>query len=213
LCEWRHGVSSAAIALFTSFFAGSSLDDVKTTTDLLLDCLSFLYENLESSCPKKAFCSQFVVQLLATTHLPMIRGFIHVPALDTISLTCSGVKGIVGLCCAVLQHALQLIKSGEIPVSTDLGKGKACTLVRLNKASGKESTAACVFSKQNWGSATQKITIAAGRHSTLQLSNIMELARISLNGVDKKEQASDGLESGDEYDLICKSLYSYHVSH
>ncbi|KIJ10195.1 hypothetical protein PAXINDRAFT_16764 [Paxillus involutus ATCC 200175] len=28
LCEWRHGVGSAAIALFTSFFAGSSEDDI-----------------------------------------------------------------------------------------------------------------------------------------------------------------------------------------
>ncbi|KAF8833663.1 hypothetical protein BDN67DRAFT_985877, partial [Paxillus ammoniavirescens] len=209
LCEWCHGVGSAAIALFTSFFAGSSLDDVKTTTDLLLDHLSFLYEDLDSSCPEKAFRSQFVVQLLATTHLPTIRGFIHIPALDTISLTRSGVKGITGLCCAAVafhffffHQLLSLIESGEIPVSTDLGKGKARTPVRLNKAYGKESTAACAFSKQNWGSATRKITVAAGRRSTLQLSNIMELARISLNGVDKKEQASDGLESGDEYDLI-----------
>ncbi|KAF8834532.1 hypothetical protein BDN67DRAFT_985258 [Paxillus ammoniavirescens] len=162
------------------------------TTSLLLTRLSFLYEDLDTSCPEKAFRSQFVVQLLATTHLPAIQGFIHVPALDTVSLAHSGVKEIIGLCCAAvafkflffsfLECALQLIRSGDISVSTDLGKGKAstCTPVRLNKASGKESTAACAFSEQNWGSASQKITAAARKCSAPQLWGIMELIREKL---------------------------------
>ncbi|KAF8834004.1 hypothetical protein BDN67DRAFT_985639 [Paxillus ammoniavirescens] len=122
LCEWRHGVGSAAIALFTTFFADSSPDEAKTASSSLLEHLIFLYEDLDNTNPKKAFCSELMVQLPATTYLPAIKGFVQVPELDTVGLAHSGVKGIIGLCGAALERGLHLIKDSEIQVTNLKGK-------------------------------------------------------------------------------------------
>lgn len=102
LCEWRHGVGSAAIALFTSFFAGKADDEIEQTAQQLLDKLAFLYEDFDHTQKDKAFRSVFITRLLATTHLHNIKGHVDVPALDTDALATSGAKGIIGLCGAAV---------------------------------------------------------------------------------------------------------------
>ena len=84
------------------FYADSLPNDTKSTSDLLLKHLLFLYKDLDNSDPQKAFCSQLMIQLLATIQLPAIKCFIQVPVLHTTVLTHSGVTGIISLCGAVV---------------------------------------------------------------------------------------------------------------
>ncbi|KAF8119365.1 hypothetical protein EV363DRAFT_1411022 [Boletus edulis] len=208
LCEWRHGVGSAAIALFTSFFAGKADDEIEQTAQQLLDKLAFLYEDFDHTQKDKAFRSVFITRLLATTHLHNIKGHVDVPALDTDALVTSGAKGIIGLCGAALERALRLIHRGEIEVnlaSASSLKGKLAirTPVRLNKASGKESTAACSFSEQNWGTVTRKLTTAVGRRTPEQIADIIELSGVAWLDEADSEAVDDSM---DEYSMILLQL-------
>ncbi|KIJ19446.1 hypothetical protein PAXINDRAFT_7929 [Paxillus involutus ATCC 200175] len=81
---------------------------------LLLDHLVFLYEDLNRDDPANLFRSQLIVQLLSTTHLSAIKGFIHVPQLNTHTLVQSGVTRMLGLCGAALECALCLIHTSVI---------------------------------------------------------------------------------------------------
>ncbi|KAF8833862.1 hypothetical protein BDN67DRAFT_1017110, partial [Paxillus ammoniavirescens] len=213
LCKWRHRVGSAAIALFTSFFAGSSDDDIQVTTSLLLMKLAFLYEDFDHSDPNKAFHSTFIIRLLATTHLHCIRGHAHIPALNTQALAANGGWGIIGLCGAALNCALRLLHHGQIQVSSlspSSSKGKTAikTPLCLNKASRRESTTACAFSEQNWGSVTRKLTVSVSRQMTEQITTVIELVRVMLLDEMDAELEDGTVDSDyDEYLLICKLLY------
>ncbi|KIK80364.1 hypothetical protein PAXRUDRAFT_28186 [Paxillus rubicundulus Ve08.2h10] len=195
LCEWHHRVGSAAIALFITFFVESSPDEAKLSSCSLLDHLMFLYEDLDNTDPDKAFRSQLMVQLLAATHLPAIKGFVHIPELNTARFSQSSVKGIIGLCSAVITG----IK----------GKAVVQTPLKLNVSSGKESTTTCAFSKQNWGSVTRKLTVAAGSHTINQLMGILELARVSQ--LRKERTAGEFIveDSDDEYSRILCATFAF----
>ena len=94
------------------------------------------------------------------------------------------------------------IKVNSIPQSSSKGKAMIRTPVHLNKASGKESTAAYSFSEQNWGSATRKLTAAIARQTLEQISGVVELAWAAwLTEADPEEAMT---ESVDEYSMICK---------
>ncbi|KAL4078067.1 hypothetical protein J3A83DRAFT_4410332 [Scleroderma citrinum] len=98
LCDWRHGFASAAIAQLTTFFLNPPDPLPQDTMQLLLECFAFLYKDLDSNDPDKAFCSVFMQQLLLTSHLNATKGYVQVPALDTSSLVKHGVAGALGLC-------------------------------------------------------------------------------------------------------------------
>ncbi|KIK74736.1 hypothetical protein PAXRUDRAFT_174838 [Paxillus rubicundulus Ve08.2h10] len=182
-------------------------------TSLLLMKLTFLYEDFNHSDPNKAFRSTFIIRLLATTHLHCIRGHVHVPTLNTQALAASGGRGIIGLCGAALNHTLHLLHHGQIQVSSlapSSSKGKTAvkTPLHLNKVSGRESTTACVFLEQNWGSITKKFTVSVSRRTTEQIATIIELARVTLLDEMDMELEDGAVDSDyDEYLLICMSLY------
>ncbi|KAF8119396.1 hypothetical protein EV363DRAFT_1103259, partial [Boletus edulis] len=70
LCDWRHNVGSTAMAIIMSFLQCADTDDeIRDMADMLLDDFSFLYEDLDASSPKKAFRSNFLLQLLNAAHL------------------------------------------------------------------------------------------------------------------------------------------------
>ncbi|KIK93426.1 hypothetical protein PAXRUDRAFT_829018, partial [Paxillus rubicundulus Ve08.2h10] len=77
------------------------------------------------------------------------------------------------------------------------------TPLRLNKASGRESTTACTFSEQNWGSITRKLTIAVSRQTTEQVAAILELARVAWLDEMDMELDEGVVDSDDEYSTIC----------
>ncbi|KAF8546436.1 hypothetical protein OG21DRAFT_1491207 [Imleria badia] len=86
LCNWRHGVGSVALALCTSFFMDSQQETIATEAGELLENNSFLYEDLDSNDSLKAFHSNFIIHLLATTYIPAIKGFVHEDGLNTYEL-------------------------------------------------------------------------------------------------------------------------------
>ncbi|KAI6039693.1 hypothetical protein EDC04DRAFT_2602982 [Pisolithus marmoratus] len=85
---------------------------------------------------------------------------------------------------SALQHALNLIKSGDIelsaPASAKVATRTMHTPTRFNMASGKDSKTVCAFSDQNWGIPTRKFMSTTQRRSTTQLQGIIELAISSL---------------------------------
>ncbi|KAI6123710.1 hypothetical protein EDD16DRAFT_1700475 [Pisolithus croceorrhizus] len=113
LCDRRHSFASAAVVQLSAFFLKPHDPLPKSTVPLLLDCFTFLYKDFDVTVPDKAFCSVFMQQLLLGSHLSATKGYVQVPSLDT-SLAKHGIIGALGLCSAVLQHALNLIKSGDI---------------------------------------------------------------------------------------------------
>ena len=84
----------------------------------LLKDNSFLYEDLAPNDPQKAFHGNFVIHLLATTYIPSIKGHACVKGLDTHVLAFCGIKGILGLCCAVVPFFfLNLMFLDAYPIS------------------------------------------------------------------------------------------------
>ncbi|KAL4071375.1 hypothetical protein V8B97DRAFT_2044816 [Scleroderma yunnanense] len=216
LCDWRHGFASTAVAQLTAFFLNPPDPSPQDTMQLLLEHFAFLYEDLDSNDPDKAFCSVFVQQLLLTSHLNAMKGYIQVPALDTSSLVKHGVAGALGLCGAVLQHGLTLIKSGDIElksmVSGKDGIAKLTTrdvwmLKKLNMASGKDSRTTCAFSDQNWGTLMRKLMCAAKRRTVAQLQHIVAMARALYLMGDNDLEALSNAGSADEYALICSMCH------
>ena len=63
---------------------------------------SFIYEDLASNNPQKAFHSKFIIHLLATTYFPNIKCHVHVEGLATHALVFCGIKGVLGLCGAAV---------------------------------------------------------------------------------------------------------------
>ncbi|KIK74996.1 hypothetical protein PAXRUDRAFT_19359 [Paxillus rubicundulus Ve08.2h10] len=191
-----------------NFFTKFEADNIQEMSAMLLERLVFLYEGLNHNDPSKAFQLHFMIELLAATHLQSIKGFDHISALNTHSLAQSGVTGIIGLCSAVLECAVQLINQGKINFTQNnvKGKGTVKTPLKLNKGSVKESNVAHAFSDQNQGGTARELTISAGNCTATQLEAILERAGASL--LPPLELSDDNLqvvESDEEYALLCES--------
>ncbi|KAI6111470.1 hypothetical protein EDD16DRAFT_1442680, partial [Pisolithus croceorrhizus] len=66
-----------------------------------------------------------------------------------------------------LEHAIHLFQRGDHHVNDQLsahGKATARTPLKFNKMSGKESSIALLFSKQNWGSCTCQYFMLINKH-------------------------------------------------
>ena len=59
------------------FQCASSNIEVQDMADMLLEASAFLYDDLNSSSPKKAFRSHFILQLFHTSHLQFMTGALH----------------------------------------------------------------------------------------------------------------------------------------
>ncbi|KAI6100816.1 hypothetical protein EDD16DRAFT_1448330, partial [Pisolithus croceorrhizus] len=162
LSVWRSNFGSTALAVMAHFLASGSDDTpdaVRETCKELLDGLAFLFQDLDPTKPENAYRSQFLLQLLAHTHLRSCIGCPDVPKLDTDALKEYGIKGAISLCCAALERAIRLFQRGELHVDDQIstrGKATAKTPLKLNKVSGKESSTALAFSEQNWGACTRQ---------------------------------------------------------
>ncbi|KAG6377254.1 hypothetical protein JVT61DRAFT_1315 [Boletus reticuloceps] len=205
LCNWRHGVGSAGLALCTSFFMSSSKEQITEEVAEFLKDNSYLYEDLASHESQKAFHGNFIINLLATTYLSNVKGHVHVEELDTHALAFCGIKGILGLCCAAIKCGLQLVNTVGLE---GLVKGKPTPHppASFNKQAGKVTTGENSFSDQHWGDATQGITHAAERRSDAQLhdilSKVQQVAR-ELAQAGDEQMDNDCFE--DEYACICTS--------
>ncbi|KAI6011236.1 hypothetical protein PISMIDRAFT_112320 [Pisolithus microcarpus 441] len=82
------------------------------TCNELLDGLAFLYQDLDPSKPENAYQSQFLLQLLAHTHLWPCVGCPDIPKLDTSALKEHSVKGALSLSCAAVSNIFNLVARG-----------------------------------------------------------------------------------------------------
>jgi hypothetical protein len=72
-----------------------------------------------------------------------------------------------------------LFHSGELQVDDQIstcGKATTKTPLKLNKATGKESSSALAFSEQNWGACTRQYYISVAKHANTTLSEIVTMA-------------------------------------
>ena len=76
---------------------------IEETCDLLLHNWSFAYEDMASTDPNKAFCSPFILQLLANAHLCTCSGSIDVPALQ-LSVKEYRARGVIVLCLSAVSY-------------------------------------------------------------------------------------------------------------
>ena len=177
---------------------GKDTDERRSPQEIcgdLLTGLAFLFKDLEAK-PENVFQSPLLLQLLAHTHLqPCIGCPDAIPKLDITALKVHGIKGALSLCCAAvscacylagptnihfqLERALRLIQRGDIDIDDQIstrGKATAKTPLKLNKAPGKESSAALSFSKQNWGSCSREYFMSINKRDVATLKEIVSKA-------------------------------------
>ncbi|KAI6107130.1 hypothetical protein EDD16DRAFT_1712631 [Pisolithus croceorrhizus] len=117
LSVWRSNFGSTALAIMAHFLASSTDDTqppVRETCNELLDGFAFLFQDLDPSKPENAYRSQFLLQLLAHTHLRPCIGCLDVPRLDTDALKEHGVKGAISLSCAAVCDTINISKSTKV---------------------------------------------------------------------------------------------------
>lgn len=178
--------------------------------DDLLTGLAFLFRDLDPK-PENAFRSPLVLQLLAHTHLRPCVGCPNIPRLDTTTLKAHGIKGAISLCCAAvsgayyladhtatfifqLERALRLIQRGDIDIGDQTSARSKATVkmpFKFNKAIGKESSTALLFSEQNWGSCTREYLMSINKRDVATLKEIVSMASAL------KTSALDGILSED----------------
>ncbi|KAG2111405.1 hypothetical protein BD769DRAFT_1392122 [Suillus cothurnatus] len=118
----------------------------------LLEGYAFLFVDPDTCKASEIYRSVFILQMIATTHLNAIAGFIDVPELDTRALSSTKMESVIGACAVALEHALKLVAEKE-KKSTNLK-----TPLKINKSTGKESSTPLAFSELNWGQYTTDYT-------------------------------------------------------
>ncbi|KAN0091448.1 hypothetical protein V8E55_005014, partial [Tylopilus felleus] len=188
LCDWHHNIASTALAIIMIFFqCASSNIEVRDMADMLLEASAFLYDDLNSSSPKKAFRSHFILQLLHTLHLQYVTGALHTvhcihpppppppppPRYPTTRVL---------LVYVVLRfRTLHLASDGYITIEKlqafkSNNSWVPKTPLKLNEYSGKESNMAFAFSDQNWGEATRTLTARVEKRTDSEITSIVDAA-------------------------------------
>ena len=137
LAEWRSGIGSTAICIMIDFF--SKLDDdvdVTATATKLFKDFAFLCETADEPSSEGMFWSPFLIELLGTTHLNDIVGYVDIHQWSTKDLAAGkDMAGVLGLASAAvspctvplrsrhlfalfqkLEHAVKYIMEGTIDV-------------------------------------------------------------------------------------------------
>ncbi|KAI6112329.1 hypothetical protein EV401DRAFT_2074806 [Pisolithus croceorrhizus] len=203
LSVWRSNFGSTALAIMAHFLASSTDDTqppVRETCNELLDGFAFLFQDLDPSKPENAYRSQFLLQLLAHTHLRPCIGCPDVPRLDTDALKEHGVKGAISLSCAALERAIRLFQRGQLHVNDQFssrGKATARTPLKLNKSSGKETSTALSFSEQNWGACTRQYFMSINKRNNAALKEIVVSASAFVAPTMDSLMAEDGTSPDD----------------
>ncbi|KAG2122709.1 hypothetical protein BD769DRAFT_1670635 [Suillus cothurnatus] len=133
LCTWCSNFGSTAIALIANFLASlrehededeeedkdeneNADSKEKFMTQMaasLLEGYAFLFVDPDTCKASEIYHSVFILQMIATTHLNAIAGFIDVPELDTRALSSTKMESVIGACAVALEHALKLVAEKE----------------------------------------------------------------------------------------------------
>ena len=104
LAEWRSGIGSTAICIMIDFFSKLDHDvDVSAMAAKLFKDFTFLCENADEPSFEGRFRSPFLVELLGTTHLNDIVGYVDIHQWDTKDLAAGkDMVGVLGMACAAV---------------------------------------------------------------------------------------------------------------
>ncbi|KAI6016546.1 hypothetical protein EDC04DRAFT_2903129 [Pisolithus marmoratus] len=94
----------------------------------------------------------------------------------------TGIKGALALTCTVLHHTLTLYNEGMLDLDVMVAPRKAKMPLKMNKVTGKESSTALMFSKQNCSSHTRQYADAIAKHDDATLCEILVGATILTPG-------------------------------
>ncbi|KIM51270.1 hypothetical protein SCLCIDRAFT_143617, partial [Scleroderma citrinum Foug A] len=219
LSIWRNNFGSTAIAIVAHFL--SVADERRSPQEIcddLLTGLTFLFRDLDPK-PENAFRSPLVLQLLAHTHLRPCVGCPNIPRLNTTALKAHGIKGAISLCCAALERALRLIQRGDIDIGDQTSARSKATVkmpFKFNKAIGKESSTALLFSEQNWGSCTREYLMSINKRDVATLKEIVSMASAlktsALDGILSEDgsyqdnaMANDQMVAANQHKNICRN--------
>jgi len=114
---------------------------------------------------------------------------------------------------------LCLIQRGDIDIGDQISarsKATVKTPFKFNKATGKESSAALLFSKQNWGSCTREYLMSVNKRDVATLKVIVSMASAlktsTLDGILSEDgscqdnaMANDQMVAVNQHKNICKN--------
>ncbi|KAI6012221.1 hypothetical protein EDC04DRAFT_2579953 [Pisolithus marmoratus] len=217
LCQWRSNFGSTAITVISHFLVSDvnsavpSLPEVRSKCSELLDNLAFLYSDPETLDPKTVFRSYFVLFLLGHAHIQACTGSPNMLNLISEDLKRTGIKGALALTCAALHRTLTLYNEGMLNFDAMVPPRKAKMPLKMNKATGKESSTALTFSEQNCGSRTRQYADAIAKRDDATLCEILAGAT-SLTPGSKQVISEEGTVQSEEKDTaallianLCKS--------
>ncbi|KIK40196.1 hypothetical protein CY34DRAFT_13858 [Suillus luteus UH-Slu-Lm8-n1] len=223
LCTWRSNFGSTAIALIANFLASlreseededEDDEDKKENADgrekfmtemaaSLLEGYAFLFADPDTCKASEIYRSVFMLQMIATTHLNTVTGFIDVPELDTQALSSTRMECVIGACAVALERALKLVAQKE-KKSTDLK-----TPLKINKTTGKETSTPLAFSELNWGQFTTDYHLSIVKRGPKYTTDTIAMARQFV-----KDLGSDASMKGslaDDSVASCKEYLFYNV--
>lgn len=96
--------------------------DVQTLAGEFLDDFKFLQEDPDDPSPNRCFRSMFILQLLASTHLNAISGFVDIPGWDTAAISEGRDQaGVIALAAAAVRLSLCLVLLISCPLTSAVG--------------------------------------------------------------------------------------------
>ncbi|KAI6024360.1 hypothetical protein EDC04DRAFT_2724916 [Pisolithus marmoratus] len=208
---WCSNFGSTAITVISHFLvldlnsAVPSPPKVWSECSKLLDKLAFLYSDQETLDPKTIFQSYFMLYLLGHVHIQACASP-NMLKLIFKDLKRTGIKGALALTCTVLHHTLTLYNEGMLDLNVMVAPRKAKMPLKMNKATGKESSTALMFSKQNCGSHTRQYADAIAKHDDATLCEILVGATILTLGM--SEEGTVQSEEKDTAALLIANLSS-----
>ncbi|KIJ70648.1 hypothetical protein HYDPIDRAFT_164614 [Hydnomerulius pinastri MD-312] len=139
-------------------------DDIPKVAATLFENCGYLQEDPDKPATEHLFCSSFILELIASTHLNDISGYVDVLQWNTKELAAGkDMEGVIGMATAALEHAVLFIMDGTINIEEVLatmagspnGRMKISLPKMLNKSTGKESSDPYNVLGTNWGGNTQ----------------------------------------------------------
>ncbi|KAH7918449.1 hypothetical protein BV22DRAFT_1051726 [Leucogyrophana mollusca] len=211
--EWKSNIGSTALALIIDFVTRVKSYLHQETAKQLLVKYIFVYGEMDEQNLAHPYHSDFILQLLSSTHLSAVKDYVDIPALGTVELAAGkDMQGVLVACIVVPKQALRFIRDGTIDVAdvlASIARGKfAVKLPKvLNPATGKEASTPYHFAINNWH---KEHTGYLSSINSKGEDTLEEIAGLAWDLLDKKP-AGNGTHGGateseaDDRALICKT--------
>ncbi|KAF9222236.1 hypothetical protein BS17DRAFT_839272 [Gyrodon lividus] len=221
LSEWWSGFGSTTLAMLIDFF--SKLDDdvnIHGVAEDLMTSYAFLQEDPDFPQEEGMFRSTFLLELIGSTHLSNITGFVEVPRWDVQGMAREkNGEGIIAMASAALERAVKFIAQGTIDVEqvlADMANGPDSKMKIklpkvLNKLTGHESSAPFQFLATNWNGDTAAYREAIQKRGQAFACSVFTAAQAHKGTKSGTGSDADASESGivNPCALLCKIFIFY----